>query len=250
MASQDLEALRAQLAKLNEDLKAKEQLCVEWKNKFIAKKAELTKIMGKQKEILKPMSPEEEEKVLTDKDKQIKQLKGKLLDFKEQIKELKERKGSSSAGATPVRRTEPVRKAAERRPPRTATKKPAEVKSARSAKAASKPVERKNSSSSSARGKKATAKSDGGTITVGQKVTTVDGRRGIVRYLGKLHCAKGNWVGLELFSATGSHSGMVKGKRYFECPKKRGLMLRLDKIKEHLDAIANVDEDGVEEIEL
>ena len=38
---------------------------------------------------------------------------------------------------------------------------------------------------------------------------------------------KGTWVGLELISSMGSHSGVVKGKRYFKCREKRGMVLAM-----------------------
>mmetsp|Transcript_19154 Transcript_19154/g.30462 ORF Transcript_19154/g.30462 Transcript_19154/m.30462 type:complete len:129 (-) Transcript_19154:61-447(-) len=86
-------------------------------------------------------------------------------------------------------------------------------------------------------------------MKVGMKVSTIDGRRGIIRFLGKLHCARGIWVGMELFSGTGSNSGVVKGKKYFDCMPKKGIMVKLEKIK-NPKTVEKVDEDGVEEIEL
>merc|ERR1719232_345034 len=45
-------------------------------------------------------------------------------------------------------------------------------------------------------------------------------RKGTVRYVGKLHCAKGYWIGVELYAGVGRHNGTVDGVTYFKAKKK------------------------------
>ncbi|XP_020595535.1 tubulin-folding cofactor B [Phalaenopsis equestris] len=57
-------------------------------------------------------------------------------------------------------------------------------------------------------------------------------KRGVVKYVGKVeNGAPGFWVGIQLDEPLGKHDGMVKGKRYFECPPRHGIFLRPDKVK-------------------
>jgi len=51
------------------------------------------------------------------------------------------------------------------------------------------------------------------------------GRRGTVRYIGKVDFAAGEWVGVELSEATGMHDGNVNGVQYFSCPAQMGVFL-------------------------
>ena len=72
-------------------------------------------------------------------------------------------------------------------------------------------------------------------MRLGRHVETLDGRGGIVRYIGQTlfgHNAKMTiWVGIELDKPfTGKHSGIVDGIRYFRCPKNRGVFVSVEKI--------------------
>jgi len=67
-------------------------------------------------------------------------------------------------------------------------------------------------------------------MQVGQRCEINIGlRRGTVRYVGLVpELAPGYWVGVQLDEPTGDTDGVVKGKKYFECPvgSKYGLFIR------------------------
>ncbi|KAK5279464.1 hypothetical protein LTR20_004280 [Exophiala xenobiotica] len=63
-------------------------------------------------------------------------------------------------------------------------------------------------------------------IKIGHTIVTQDGREGAVRYIGPLHIAAGEWLGLELPDDSGKNDGSVKGQRYFECPAGYGIFVR------------------------
>jgi dynactin 1 len=63
-------------------------------------------------------------------------------------------------------------------------------------------------------------------IKTGQTIITQDGREGVVRYIGPLHIAAGEWLGLELPDETGKNDGSVKGQRYFQCAPGFGIFVR------------------------
>lgn len=67
-------------------------------------------------------------------------------------------------------------------------------------------------------------------IEVGDRCVLIDGRVGTVRYAGTTGFAKGNWFGVALDKPEGKHNGMVKGKRYFDCPAQHGVFVRMNKI--------------------
>ena len=51
------------------------------------------------------------------------------------------------------------------------------------------------------------------------------GAKATVRYVGPVDYTRGTFVGIELDHDGGRNSGVVKGREYFECPPKRGLMV-------------------------
>lgn len=53
---------------------------------------------------------------------------------------------------------------------------------------------------------------------IGEEVQ-VKGERGVIRYIGQVEFAEGNWVGIELYDVVGRNDGSAKGKRYFNCEK-------------------------------
>jgi CAP-Gly domain len=63
-------------------------------------------------------------------------------------------------------------------------------------------------------------------LEVGQVVELSDGRIATIRFLGQLHVASGDWVGVELEDDSGKNDGSVQGERYFECEPKRGMFCR------------------------
>ena len=52
------------------------------------------------------------------------------------------------------------------------------------------------------------------------------GRFGTVAYLGPVGYAQGEWCGIVLDEPAGKNDGSVKGKKYFECKPKHGLIVR------------------------
>ncbi|ORY11581.1 dynein associated protein-domain-containing protein [Clohesyomyces aquaticus] len=63
-------------------------------------------------------------------------------------------------------------------------------------------------------------------LKIGQTVETNDGRKGIIRFIGDVAVASGQFVGLELQTPTGKNDGSVGGERYFQCPAFHGLFVR------------------------
>ena len=62
-------------------------------------------------------------------------------------------------------------------------------------------------------------------ISIGTRVE-VAGNLGYVRYAGTTSFAAGRWVGVELDEAKGKSSGVVEGRRYFECRANHGVFVR------------------------
>jgi dynactin 1 len=67
-------------------------------------------------------------------------------------------------------------------------------------------------------------------LRAGQTVQTQDGRQGVIRYMGQLHIAAGEWLGLELPDNTGKNDGSVKGERYFQCQPGYGIFVRKESL--------------------
>lgn len=63
-------------------------------------------------------------------------------------------------------------------------------------------------------------------VKIGQTIETQDKKQGTVRYIGPLHIAAGEWLGLELADSSGKNDGSVKGERYFECTFGHGIFVR------------------------
>ncbi|KAI9359377.1 CAP Gly-rich domain-containing protein, partial [Pilaira anomala] len=54
---------------------------------------------------------------------------------------------------------------------------------------------------------------------------------GTVRFVGNTSFQTGKWVGVELDEAAGKNSGVVQGKRYFDCKNNHGVFVRPASIK-------------------
>jgi len=63
-----------------------------------------------------------------------------------------------------------------------------------------------------------------GRLWLGDEVTW-KGKKGAVRYIGRVEFAEGEWVGVELVEAIGVHDGSVNGIQYFSCPPEMGIFL-------------------------
>jgi len=64
------------------------------------------------------------------------------------------------------------------------------------------------------------------TYRVGQVIEDNLGRASIIRYIGRIAAAPGDYVGVEFDSPIGKNDGTAKGERYFECAPKHGLFIR------------------------
>jgi len=63
-------------------------------------------------------------------------------------------------------------------------------------------------------------------LAVGKRVSC-RGLSGTVRFIGTTHYSKkGEWVGVELDAPKGKNNGTVKGKQYFSCAPKHGMMFK------------------------
>eukprot|EP01083_Nonionella_stella_P013369 37655_1 len=69
-------------------------------------------------------------------------------------------------------------------------------------------------------------------VNVGQTVKLSQHRVGFIRYKGKVKFAIGVWYGLEIYDSfiKTRHNGTVYGKRYFNCPRNKGLFVKRDVI--------------------
>jgi len=63
-------------------------------------------------------------------------------------------------------------------------------------------------------------------LKIGQTVELSDGRIAVVRFVGQLHFAAGDWIGVELEDSSGKNDGSVQGERYFDCEMGKGMFMR------------------------
>lgn len=72
----------------------------------------------------------------------------------------------------------------------------------------------------------------------------VQGKIGLIRFVGTTSFQTGKWVGIELDEPQGKNSGVVQGKRYFECRTNHGVFVRPSQVK----VLSEEGEDEGEEI--
>ncbi|XP_069954051.1 CAP-Gly domain-containing linker protein 3 isoform X1 [Cherax quadricarinatus] len=53
---------------------------------------------------------------------------------------------------------------------------------------------------------------------------------GVIKYIGQVDFESGTWLGVELRAAKGRHDGMVRGRRYFTCRPRHGIMVKPNKV--------------------
>ncbi|XP_037786153.1 CAP-Gly domain-containing linker protein 3-like [Penaeus monodon] len=53
---------------------------------------------------------------------------------------------------------------------------------------------------------------------------------GVIKYIGRVDFEAGVWLGVELRAAKGRHDGVVRGRRYFSCRPRHGIMVRPSKV--------------------
>lgn len=68
-------------------------------------------------------------------------------------------------------------------------------------------------------------------LSMGAKVVVNGDLSGTIRFYGTTSFQTGKWVGVELDEATGKNSGVVQGKRYFECKPNHGVFVRPANVK-------------------
>eukprot|EP01119_Soliformovum_irregulare_P016512 TRINITY_DN4785_c0_g1_i2.p1 TRINITY_DN4785_c0_g1~~TRINITY_DN4785_c0_g1_i2.p1 ORF type:complete len:503 (-),score=154.40 TRINITY_DN4785_c0_g1_i2:22-1530(-) len=69
-----------------------------------------------------------------------------------------------------------------------------------------------------------------GEITLGKIATLNNGKRGIIRYYGKVLDQPVPWVGIELNKPEGKNNGSLQGKTYFVCRDNYGLFVPLNRV--------------------
>ncbi|KAI8375955.1 CAP Gly-rich domain-containing protein [Radiomyces spectabilis] len=67
-------------------------------------------------------------------------------------------------------------------------------------------------------------------LKVGARVQ-VQGKSGTIRYAGTTSFQTGKWIGIELDDAQGKNSGVVQGKRYFDCKANHGVFVRPSQVR-------------------
>eukprot|EP01084_Bolivina_argentea_P213285 362278_1 len=73
-------------------------------------------------------------------------------------------------------------------------------------------------------------------VTIADMVYLTNDREGIVRFKGKTGFGLGEWYGIELRTEHKTrHDGLIHGKRYFRCPRNKGLFVRKQIIVDVMD---------------
>lgn len=67
-------------------------------------------------------------------------------------------------------------------------------------------------------------------LKVGARTQT-QGKVGYIRFVGTTSFQTGKWIGIELDEPLGKNSGVVQGKRYFECKLNHGVFVRPSQVK-------------------
>ncbi|CAF3924289.1 unnamed protein product [Rotaria sordida] len=67
-------------------------------------------------------------------------------------------------------------------------------------------------------------------LTVGNRVLVNGLKSGILRYIGTVKFADGQFCGVELDQPDGKHDGQIKDVRYFQCPPNHGIFVPCDKV--------------------
>jgi dynactin 1 len=68
-------------------------------------------------------------------------------------------------------------------------------------------------------------------LAIGSRVIVNNDLAGTIRFLGNTSFQTGKWVGIELDEALGKNSGVVQGKRYFDCKNNHGVFIRPANVK-------------------
>jgi len=76
-------------------------------------------------------------------------------------------------------------------------------------------------------------KSADGSVWLGQQVIW-KGKQGVVRYIGEVRFAIGEWIGVEMLEANGVHDGTVLGVPYFKCSTSKGIFAKQEQLQKAL----------------
>lgn len=68
-------------------------------------------------------------------------------------------------------------------------------------------------------------------VEVGDRVVIPGGGSGVVAYKGEVHYTNGVFLGLVMDGSDGKNSGVIKGTKYFDCPRGKGLMVKLQEVR-------------------
>lgn len=68
-------------------------------------------------------------------------------------------------------------------------------------------------------------------INIGSRVLVNNDLVGVVKYVGATSFQTGKWIGVELDEPEGKNSGVVQGKRYFDCKANHGMFVRPANVK-------------------
>lgn len=71
----------------------------------------------------------------------------------------------------------------------------------------------------------------GDDFVVGSRVIVNNELSGTVKFIGTTSFQTGKWVGVELDEGLGKNSGVVQGKRYFDCKNNHGVFIRPANVK-------------------
>eukprot|EP01084_Bolivina_argentea_P183470 316576_1 len=73
-------------------------------------------------------------------------------------------------------------------------------------------------------------------IAVGDMIFLSSDREGVVRFKGKTAFGLGEWYGIEIRSNHKTrHDGLIHGKRYFRCPRNKGVFVRKSLVLDVMD---------------
>lgn len=71
-------------------------------------------------------------------------------------------------------------------------------------------------------------------VEVGCVVSYAAGKSGLVRFVGPVDFADGEWVGLELERPEGKNNGALNGRVYFQCAENHGLFCKKAQVRPYL----------------
>lgn len=71
-------------------------------------------------------------------------------------------------------------------------------------------------------------------LVIGDVVLLDLSREGVVKYIGTVRFAPGEWIGIELNNHHGKHNGVINGYRYFQCSNNKGIFVKRNRIRKKI----------------